>query len=309
MARRRVFGCTLNVLVISIVVLLGLMAISFSSGAIGRAIFGGEASGIFAVPPPHHELPANQISPGLPVTNTMIVSWISILVLFVSFFTATRKMKLVPKGLQNFVEFLYESAANFVEDAAGKENGRRFFPIVVTIFLFVVTNAWLALIPGFGTITINGAPLLRGANTDINLPLALAVVAFFAIEYWGFTSKGLKRYIKEFCNLTPFRQCLAQLLRGKIKPALSNLFNGVISLFTGFLEILSHLIRMVSFTFRLFGNMTAGEILILAITFIIPWVLPLPFYGLELFFGFVQALIFGGLTLSFACAAVMTKEE
>ena len=109
--------------------------------------------------------------------------------------------------------------------------------------------------------------------------------------------------------MTPFRHSFAYLFKGKIRPALSNLFNGIIGLFTGFLEILSHLIRMVSFTFRLFGNMTAGEILIIAITFIVPWVLPLPFYGLELFFGFVQALIFAGLTLSFACTAVMAKEE
>jgi F-type H+-transporting ATPase subunit a len=184
---------------------------------------------------------------------------------------------------------------------------------VATIFLFVITNAWLSLLPGFGSILITTAEgeavhLLRGANTDINLPLALALVSFFFVEYWGISSLGGLRYLKKFVNVGQFFQGIGQLLRGRLRAGLTGMFNGAINIFVGVLETLSELIRIVSFTFRLFGNMTAGEILLLIVAFLVPWVLVLPFYGLELLVGFVQALIFGGLTLVFATIAVTHHE-
>ena len=103
--------------------------------------------------------------------------------LFLLFFIGTRNMKLVPSGLQNFLELIVEAAANFIEDPAGEKHGRWFFPVCTTIFLFVVANAWLSLIPGFETIHVHGEPLLRNANTDLNIPAALAVVSFIFVEY------------------------------------------------------------------------------------------------------------------------------
>jgi F0F1-type ATP synthase, subunit a len=238
----------------------------------------------------------------------MISAWISILVLFGLFFAATRKMKLVPHGLQNLIEFFYDAAADFIEDPAGKENGRRFFPICVTIFLFVLANAWINLIPGFETIKMNGEPLLRNANTDMNVPLMLAVVSFCFVEYWGFRAKGTP-YLRKFFNFVLLGQGFKQLFSGKIKAGFGGIGMGAIAVFTGLLETISELIRIVSFTFRLFGNMTAGMILTLVMIFIIPWVVPSIFYGLEAFLGFVQAMIFGGLTLCFLVVAVMPKEE
>ena len=307
MAKRKVLGCSLNLIIIISIVFLILMVVSFIGGSVGALITGGEPLSIFAVQPPHPQLAAEHPFPNLPITNTMITAWISILVVFGLFFAATRKMKLVPRGLQNFVEFIYEAGANFVEDAAGKKYGRWFFPVCVTIFLFVLANAWINLIPGFETIKVNGEPLLRNANTDINVPLMLAVVAFISIEYWGFKAKGAP-YLETFFNLKPLGSGLKQLFTGKIKAGFAGIFNGIIVAFAGLLEILSHFIRMVSFTFRLFGNMTAGAILTLIMIFLIPWVVPSIFYALEAFFGFVQAMIFGGLTLGFACAAVMAEE-
>ena len=289
------------------VVFLVLMVVSFIGGSVGAIIRGGEPLGIFAVPSPHTQLPAEHPFPGLPITNTMIASWLSMLVIFSLFFISTRRMKLVPRGLQNLVEFIYETVANFVEDAAGKEWGRRFLPVCFTIFLFVLANAWINLIPGFETVKVNGEPLLRNANTDINVPLMLAIVAFISIEYWGFKAKGAL-YLETFFNFKPLGAGLKNLFTGKIKAGFSGVFNGIILAFAGMLEILSHLIRMVSFTFRLFGNMTAGMILVMIMLFLIPLVAPAAFYGLEAFFGFVQAMIFGGLTLTFACAAVMAEE-
>jgi len=301
-------GCSLKLLIILGIILLALTLISFIGGTVGAIIRGGEALPIFSVHPPHPELPGGYPFPNLPITNTMIAAWTSILVLFLLFFVGTRKMKLVPTGLQSFVESFYEVAADFIEDAAGRKYGRWFFPICATIFLFVIANAWIGLVPGFETITMNGVPLLRNPNTDVNVCLALAVVAVVSVEFWGLKAKGIS-YLKTFFNFGPLGRGFKQLFTGKIKAGFSGIFNGIVVAFAGLLEILSHLIRLVSFTFRLFGNMTAGAILTLIIIFLVPLVIPVIFYGLEGFFGFVQAMIFGGLTLGFACAAVMEEEE
>ena len=196
---------------------------------------------------------------------------------------------------------------------AGEENGRRFFPVVATIFLFVAFNAWLSLIPGFGSILFTTAEgehvhLLRGANTDINMPLALALVSFIFVEYCGLKTLGIN-YLKKFINAGHFFRSMGQLLKGRLRAGFSGLFTGVINIFVGLLEALSEFVRIISFTFRLFGNMTAGEILLLIAAFLVPWVFAIPFYGLELLVGFVQALIFSGLTLVFLTMAVTHHGE
>jgi F-type H+-transporting ATPase subunit a len=308
MAKKKYLGCSLNLIIVLTIVFLALTVISFIGGSVGAMIRGDEPLSIFAVHAPQPELPAEHPFPGLPITNTMLTAWISILVLFGLFFAATRKMKLVPHGLQNLVEFFYDAAVDFIDDPAGKENGRKFFPVCVTIFLFVLANAWINLIPGFETIKMNGIPLLRNANTDINVPLMLAVVSFFFVEYWGFKTKGTP-YLRKFFNFVPLGRGFKQLFTGKIKPGFGGIAMGLIAIFTGLLEGLSELVRMVSFTFRLFGNMTAGMILTLVMIYIIPLVVPSIFYGLEAFLGFVQAMIFGGLTLCFLIVAVMPEAE
>ena len=274
---------------------------------------------LLPVSEPEVSLPAEGVFSigGFEVTNTMLAAWLSILVLGGVCYAATRKMKLVPRGLQNVVEAAVEALLNFVEGAAGKEYGRKFFPVIATIFLFVIANAWLGLIPGFMSIGFwrTGEegnyiePLFRGANTDINFPLALALISFVFVEYWGVRSQGFLRYMRKFFNLGPLFRSLGQILKGKIRSGLSGIVTGVIEAFAGFIEMLSEIIRIISFTFRLFGNMTAGELLLLVMIFLIPWAAAIPFYGLELFLGFVQALIFGGLTLVFLIIAVTPAEE
>ncbi|MQY55499.1 MAG: F0F1 ATP synthase subunit A [Dehalococcoidia bacterium] len=291
---------------------IGIIAlISFGLIAVG-AIF-------FPISMPHFELAAEVLwSPfGIPITNTMIGAWLTILVMGGIAYAATRKMKLVPHGLQNVMEASVEMLMNFVESIAGKEYGRKFFPVVATIFIFVIANAWLALLPGFMSIgfwhTEGGEqvliPLFRGANTDINVPLALALVSFIFVEYWGFRSQGFIRYMSRFVNVRQYFGGVGQMLRGRVRSGMSMLFSGIIDIFVGFIEMVSELVRIMSFTFRLFGNMTAGEILIFSMMFLIPWVAAIPFYGLELFIGFVQALIFCGLTVVFLVMAVTPHEE
>lgn len=298
----------LHLVLLITVVLAGLSLASFIGGSVGRIMFGGEAVPIFSVDAPHPKLPAERPFHGVPITNTLITSWISIVLLLGIFIGASRRLQTVPRGLQNFVEFFYESAAGFIEDTAGKEYGRKFFPVCFTIFLFVLGNAWISLIPGFETLKVNDEPLLRNANTDINVPLMLAVISFLFVEYWGFKAHGFS-YLKKFFNVFPLLRGFKLLFSRQVKAGLGGILNGTIAVFTGVLEVISELVRVVSFTFRLFGNMTAGMILVMIIIFLVPWVVPSLFYGLEAFFGFVQAMIFGGLTLCFLMVAVMSHEE
>jgi len=255
---------------------------------------------VFRVPFAHVQLPAEEVFSlfGFPITNTMLAAWFTIIVVVGLSYIATRKMKIVPSGLQNIVEAGVEMLYNFVRGVAGERYGRSFFPIIATIFIFVMFNAWLALLPFFGAgiyIKETGTPLLRGANTDINFPLTLAIVSFIFVEYWGIRALGLFRYLRKFFNI-------GGLLRGHI-------LTGITDMFVGLMELISEFARLISFTFRLFGNMLAGELLLIAIVFLIPLVMVVPFYGLELFIGFVQALIFGGLTLVFATMAVTPREH
>ena len=306
MTEKRHRGGLLKIVVLAIA-LFAMIIISFIGSEVGSGIVGSKPISFLNVEAPKYQPAPERPFHHLPITNTMITAWISIVVLGGLFFFGTRNMRLVPTGLQNFLELIVEAAANFIEDPAGERHGRWFFSVCTTIFLFVVANAWLSLIPGFETISINGEPFLRNANTDLNVPAALAMVSFIFVEYWGFKAKGAS-YLKTFFHFGPLWQALKLIFTGNIKAGAGGLLNGFVAVFAGLLEILSHLIRMMSFTFRLFGNMTAGMILVMIMLFLIPWVLPAIFYGMEAFFGFVQAMIFGGLTLGFACAAVMEEE-
>ena len=263
---------------------------------------------------PDPQLPAETIFHifGFPITNSIIGAWITIIFLVGFSYIVTRRMKLIPGRLQAAFEFLIGWLYDLCCSVAGEENGRRFFPVVATIFLFVAFNAWLALLPGFGSITAHTAEgemeLIRPANTDINMPLALALTSFIFVEFFGLRTLGV-RYLSKFFNVREFFRGVRRLFTGRLKSGLSGLFTGVMTIFTGLLEGLSEFIRIVSLTFRLFGNMTAGEILLLVAAFLVPWLFAIPFYGLELLIGFIQAIIFGGLTLIFLTLAVESHEE
>ncbi len=232
---------------------------------------------------------------GFVLTNTLLTSWIVSLLLILLFRLSTRKMQVVPRGLQNLMEAAVEALYNFVQGVAGNDNAKRFFPVIATLFVFVLGNAWVGLlpiIPALGFINEDGVMvrhLLRPAGTDLNMPIALAIVSFVFVEYWGLRTLGFG-YLSKFFPTENIRK--------------RNFSQVPIDLFVGILELLSELIRIVSFTFRLFGNMTAGEILLIMITYLVPFVAILPFYGLEILVGMVQALIFAGLTLVFVVLAV-----
>jgi F-type H+-transporting ATPase subunit a len=298
-----------------VVVFLALFVLSFMAGPLGSSMlgnFGLPAWFTVARPDPH--LPAETVFHlfGFPITNSVLGAWITIIFLVGFSYGVTRKMKLVPGRLQALFEFLIGWVYDLCTQVAGEKNGRRFFSVVTTIFLFVGFNAWLSLLPGFGSITIHTAEgeahLIRAANTDINMPLALALVSFVFVEFYGLRSLGF-RYLSKFFNFGEFNKGMKLLFRGKVKDSIFSIFTGAITIFTGLLEGLSELIRIISLTFRLFGNMTAGEILLMVVAFLIPWLFAIPFYGLELLIGFIQAIIFAGLTLIFLTTAVESHGE
>ncbi|MBL76523.1 MAG: ATP synthase F0 subunit A [Chloroflexi bacterium] len=270
--------------------MLILAVVGILLGAIGSALLGNE----YFVPVPEvHLAPQEVFTIGsFVITNTLLSAWLTTLVILLLFGLGTRKMRFVPGRLQGFLEFLIEALFGFVKGVAGEKYARKWFPLLATIFLFVAFNAWMALLPFYPTVgfTKDGADhitthLFRSAGTDINMPLALAVIAFLFIEIWGFRVHGIG-YLKEFIRI-----------------------GNPIQMFIGLIELISHFIRLVSFTFRLFGNMLAGEIVLFMMTFLTIIITPVVFYGLEILVGGVQALVFMGLTLVFAVMAVATHGE
>lgn len=232
------------------------------------------------------------------LTNTLLSAWFATIVTILFFVLGAAKRGLIPGRFQALVEILIEAGLNFCISVLGQELGRKAFPVVATIFFFVLFNAWLALLPfyqflGFVQDGHIKAHLLRSAGTDLNMPLALALVSFVFVEYWGFRYNGFG-YLKKFF-------ALGNLLR--LRPT------GLIEAFVGFLELISEMVRVVSFTFRLFGNMTAGEILVVMITFLVPLVAVEFVFGLELLVGLIQAVIFASLTLVFVSVAVSHEEH
>ena len=244
------------------------------------------------------------------VTNTLLSSWVASILLIAIFVIGTRKLKIVPGRFQNFCEIIVEGLLNFVEGVIGSERSRLLLPVIATIFLFVLFNAWIGLIPiyqslGFkegGVIQIH---LLRPAGTDLNMPLALALISFFYVEFLGLRLLGF-RYIGKFVRVGSLRRGLSGLVRFRFMDAFQGLLDFA---FIGPLEAFSELVRVISFTFRLFGNMTAGEILVLVSAFLVPFMATIGVYGLELLVGLVQALIFAGLTLVFAAVAMAPHSE
>jgi F-type H+-transporting ATPase subunit a len=309
--KRGCLGCSFPILIIVIVIVLAIVVIGFLAGGLGQKLFPSiHMPSWLVTPEPEINLPAPVLFHvlGLPITNTIIAGWITVIFLVLASWLITRRMKLVPGRLQTVFEFILGWIYDFCKSVAGEKNGRMFFPVVCTIFLFVAFNAWLSLIPGFGSVLFGDHELIRGANTDVNTPLAIAVVSFIFVEFYGLKTLGIK-YLRKFVNLGGIFKSVGHIFKGNVKKGLTGVFSGAVDVFVGVLETLSEFIRIVSFTFRLFGNMTAGEILIMVAAFLFPMAIGWMVYGLELFIGFIQALVFAGLTLTFASMAVTSHEE
>ena len=281
----------------------------------------------FILPLP--ELPEISLAPevlfrpgGFPFTNSLLMTIIVDLVLLVLIVLGVGRMATVPRGLQNMLEVAVEMLYGLGE-TIDRRNIHRFFTLVATIFFFVLFSNLLALLPGVGSVGIcttheaaavnpgqeetepaepvEGAavephynpcgtdaeghelvliPLLRAPSADLNMTLALALIVFVATQYFGFHDLGLG-YLRKFFTFE----------------------GGLMGFFVGILEFISEFVRIIAFMFRLFGNIFAGEVVLLVMAFLAPWLLPAPFYGFELFVAFIQAFIFAVLALVFMSLA------
>lgn len=260
---------------------------------------------------PKPKLPADVIFhiASFGVTNTLIATWITVVFLVLMAVLVARKPKLIPGKVQSVIESLLGYIYDLCVGTAGEKDGRRFFPMVATIFLFVLFNALLALIPGFGTLIFHSSEgnleVLRAANTDFNTPLALALITFLTVEFMGFKRLGFG-YLKKFVTWGDFGRAVGKIFKGKFD--VMGLLSGFIMGIVGILEFVSEVIRIISLTFRLFGNMLAGEIVLLVIAYVVPYFVPLVFYGLESFFAVIQALIFAALTIVYISLSVTGHE-
>jgi len=273
---------------------IGLVGLPLGALAADAAHAGEEHHGL-----PPAAVPVFKIGP-LEVTNSMIIVWAVALMLVIFAQLATRNMKAVPDGLQNFWEWLVESLYGFLEGILGADLVKKSFWFFGTIFILILCTNWFGLIPGVGTVGqgVSDAkghfhvtePWLRGGNADLNMTAAMALLFFFFWTVWSLQALGPVGLIKHIFGGQGGGSGFMKL------------FISLIFIVVGLIEVVSILFRPVSLSFRLFGNIFAGENILEAMMALVPWlgwIIPLPFYFLELLVGLVQALVFTLLTAVF----------
>lgn len=241
--------------------------------------------------PPHISIHAENIFQigGFLVTNSLLLSVFVLIILAVLAIILHRKLSLIPSAMQNIAEVIIEGALGVMDSVLlERRKSEKYLPLVLTIFLFVLISNWLGLLPGVGSIILRTGgetvPLFRAPASDLNFTLALALISVTLINAFGVAVIGLKSRLRVFFN-----------------------FKGPIQFFVGILELISEFAKIISFSFRLFGNVFAGEVLLTIMAFLVPYAAPLPFMFLEIFVSFIQAFIFGMLTLIFI--AIATTDE
>ncbi|MEX0930760.1 MAG: F0F1 ATP synthase subunit A [Candidatus Paceibacterota bacterium] len=223
---------------------------------------------------------------GVPITATLVTVWVTMVLLIALAYVAGRRLLLIPSKLQSIFELLIGGAYDYVvEVLENKERAQKYFPIIITIFIFILAMNWVGLLPGVASIGFtegegDGAhfiPLLYPPAADLNITIAFALIAFVTIELAGVLAIGVWKYAGKFIN-----------------------FRSPLGFAIGIIELMSELARLVSFSFRLFGNIFAGKTLLLVVMFFAtPYLLPVPLIAYEFFVGFIQAFIFAILTLYF----------
>jgi F-type H+-transporting ATPase subunit a len=226
-----------------------------------------------------------------PVTNALVLSTLVFLLLISVGIVLRRRISMVPGTLQNIAEMVIEGALGIMDSVLNnRRQAEKYFPLVFTVFLFILCSNWLGLLPGVGSVIVHSGegivPLLRSPASDLNFTLALAVIAITFVNVASSQAIGLKRRLSAFFN-----------------------FKGPIDFFVGILEIVSEFAKIISLSFRLFGNVFAGEVLLAIMAFLVPYVIPLPFLFLEIFVGFIQAFIFGMLITVFVGMALAGHGE
>lgn len=258
---------------------------------------------------------------GFPVTNTLFSTWIIIVLLVILSYFATRRRDLIPAGFQNFIEWGVESILNLVQGVVGKEKGRKFFPLVATFFFFILFSNLLDVIPGidtigwiditsiqsahlqvpsgpvvllFGSLSNQLIPWFRPPTSDLNLTFSMALVSVVVTQVFGFIYLGAGQHLGKYFQF---------------KALFTHGAQGPIEFFVGLVELVTELSRLLSFAFRLFGNIFAGSAVLALFALLLPGLGDVIFIPLELFVAFVQALVFSLLTLVFLEMATSSHEH
>lgn len=226
---------------------------------------------------------------GVPLTSTLIAAWVAMAVLLLFAVWAGRRLTLTPSGTQTGVELLIGGVYDYMADVLeSRELARKVLPVILTLFLFILTINWIGLLPGVDSIgmykTEGGetsfVPFLHPGNTDLNITIAFAIVAVLTVQVAGVALLGFFKYAGKFIN-----------------------FSSPIAFAIGIIELISEVARLVSFSFRLFGNIFAGKTLLVVVMFFVPFVAPVPLLAFEVFVGLIQAFVFAILTLFFVKVA------
>jgi F-type H+-transporting ATPase subunit a len=288
---------------------------------------------------------------GVQISNALVTAVLVDIILVVLAILGTRKMRRVPSGFQNFLEWVIETLYNFTESVAGSKWTPRFFAVVATIFFYVLVSNWFGLIPGLAAVgfceehhveegTEHAAapglaaplldhpeeaprpplgcqsgevivPLFRSPSTDLNNNFALALISVGLTQVFGAMALGVG-YFSKFINVKGMLSAFGPDQHGQRRGCagmLGAFLFGAIGLFVGITELISEFAKLISFSFRLFGNIFAGEVMLLVMTFLLPLVLTIPFLGLEVFIGLIQAFIFYILTLAFFTSATVSHDH
>ncbi len=218
---------------------------------------------------------------GFNVSNSIFTTWLGLVLVVILAYSASRHISRVPGYFQSVVEIIVSALLDLIEEVTGdKRKAQQFLPFLATFFIFILSMNWMGLLPGVGSILYDHTAIIRPANTDINTTLALALISVMGTHIIGISAIGFWKHVGHYLN-----------------------FKGPIDFFVGILHLVGEIAKTLSFSFRLFGNIFAGEVLLIVITFLVPYIAPVPFYGLELFVGFIQALVFTMLTLVFLTMA------
>lgn len=216
---------------------------------------------------------------GFGVTNSLFLTFVVSLILVLSAFLIYRKISIIPGKIQSFIEMTIEWFLDLMSSTLGSyKEAEKYFPLVITIFIFILASNLLGIFPGVGSFLIHHnlkeIPLFRSPAADLNFTLAFAVISVLMTNILGIMAVGFFPHINKFLN-----------------------FKNPIAFFIGILEFVSEIAKVISLSFRLFGNIFAGEVLLTIIFFLAPYFIPLPFLLLELFVGLIQAFLFAMLTL------------
>ena len=245
------------------------------------------------------------------ITNSLLNSWVVVVLLIIFAVVMRLKLKVVPKGLQNLFEMVIDGGLKLCDSVTSdRKKSEKVFPIVFTFFIFILLNNWLGLVPGIGSIGFVEnwvfVPYFRGGTADLNATLALALISVIGANIFGMVTVGFLKHSNKFINVKAFAEIPRKVIKHKDYSAI--LVNPI-KAFVGLVEIVGEVAKVASLSFRLFGNIFAGEVLLSSIAVIFAFGLPIPFMFLEVIVGVIQALIFGMLTLVYYTIAGTAEEH